>query len=228
LLLPILLIVILQLITSILALKSQKFRKLIDGEPVFIIKDGKISQKELKKQRYSIDDLLLQLRDHNVDSLRNENLDNYKNLINNLSTTYGIVDFADSHMVTSLEWGATLYLSHSKYGVCQDDSCEMISSNDTYISEKNKQDTTTRNVYGVYDMAGGTSEYALGNNTFGSATYEVITGSGNTWYNGIYTNNSEYLIRGGINNGLFSTVSMDMIDVSTRSVLVSKEKDLVS
>ena len=71
LLLPIFLIVILQLITSILALKSQKLRKLIDGEPVFIIKDGKISQKELKKQRYSIDDLLLQLRDHNVDSLRN-------------------------------------------------------------------------------------------------------------------------------------------------------------
>ena len=71
LLLPILLIVILQLITSIVALKSQKFRKLIDGEPVFIIKDGKINQKELKKQRYSIDDLLLQLRDHNVDSLRN-------------------------------------------------------------------------------------------------------------------------------------------------------------
>ena len=71
LLLPILLIVFLQLITSFLALKNQRFRKLIDGEPVFVIKDGKINQKELKKQRYSIDDLLLQLRDHNIDSLRN-------------------------------------------------------------------------------------------------------------------------------------------------------------
>ena len=71
LLLPILLIVFLQLITSFLALKNQRFRKLIDGEPVFVIKDGKINQRELKKQRYSIDDLLLQLRDHNIDSLRN-------------------------------------------------------------------------------------------------------------------------------------------------------------
>lgn len=71
LLLPILLIVLLQLFTSYFALKSQRFRRLIDGKPVFIIKDGKINQKELKKQRYSIDDLLLQLRDHNIDSLRN-------------------------------------------------------------------------------------------------------------------------------------------------------------
>lgn len=71
LLLPIFLIVLLQFITSFFALKSQKFRKLIDGKPVFIIKDGIINQNELKKQRYSIDDLLLQLRDHNVDSLRN-------------------------------------------------------------------------------------------------------------------------------------------------------------
>ena len=71
LLLPILLIVLLQLFTSYFALKSQRFRQLIDGKPVFIIKDGKINQKELKKQRYSIDDLLLQLRDHNIDSLRN-------------------------------------------------------------------------------------------------------------------------------------------------------------
>ena len=57
---PIALIVILQLLTSFLALKSEKFRDLIDGKPVVLIKNGVINQKELRKQRYNIDDLFLQ------------------------------------------------------------------------------------------------------------------------------------------------------------------------
>ncbi len=68
---PIALIVILQVLTSFLALKSEKFRDLIDGKPVVIIKNGVINQKELKKQRYNIDDLFLQIREHDVDSFKN-------------------------------------------------------------------------------------------------------------------------------------------------------------
>ena len=65
---PIIVIVLLQILTSKLCLKSTKFRELIDGKPSLIIVNGKIDLVELKKQRYNIDDLLLQLRDKNIDS----------------------------------------------------------------------------------------------------------------------------------------------------------------
>lgn len=68
---PIGIIVFLQLITSKVALINEKFRKLIDGEPVIIIENGIINQKELKRHRYSIDDLYLQLRENGVDSFNN-------------------------------------------------------------------------------------------------------------------------------------------------------------
>ena len=70
-LIPITIIVLLQLLTSYLALKSNKFRNIIDGKPVLLIIDGKINQKILKKQRYSIDDLLIQLHEQGFDSFIN-------------------------------------------------------------------------------------------------------------------------------------------------------------
>lgn len=159
----------------------------------------------------------------NVQSLRNETLDNYKTLMSELSTTYGISNSVDSHMVTNLEWGATLYLSHSKYGVCVDNKCDSISTNNTYVSESDKGDTTTRNVYGVYDMSGGTPEYAVGSLMMGSATNEVRIAEFDTWYNGDYADNQvDYLVRGGMGRGLFTTSGIGMFDVSTRSVLTSK------
>ena len=157
----------------------------------------------------------------NVGSLRNKTVDEYKNLINDLSKTYKLEDKIDSHMITNLEWGATLYLSHSKYGVCVDDSCKEIGVNNTNISESNKQDTTTRNVYGVYDMAGATYEYVLGNLKLGTGINEVRVNENDTWYSGNYMEiNKDYALRGG--NGLFSINDIGMNDVSTRSVLKSK------
>ena len=162
----------------------------------------------------------------NVESLKNESLDSYKNIISGLSTTYNLSDTVDSHIVTNLEWGAALYLSHSKYGVCSSDGCKDISANATYISESNKQDTTTRNVYGVYDMAGATPEYAVGSFAVGTAIEEVRITDSTTWYNGNYLAiNNDYILRGGMERGLFFTSDIGMYDVSTRSVLVSKEKE---
>lgn len=60
--LPILLLVILEVIFGYISIKSYKFRKVIEGKPALIICDGKIIFKELIKQRYSIQDLLLELR----------------------------------------------------------------------------------------------------------------------------------------------------------------------
>ena len=159
----------------------------------------------------------------NTEALKNESLDNYTTMINNLSKTYGFGENTTSHVVTNMEWGATLYLSHSKYGVCVDNSCKSILANGSYISESNKQDTTTRNVYGVYDMAGASGEYTVGTTGLGSALSEVLVSDNETWYNGFYANSSkEYVIRGGVEKGLFYTGDVGMYDVSTRSVLVNK------
>lgn len=59
---PISIIVILQLLTAFLSLKSHKIRSIVEGKVTFIIYNGELNQKEMKRQRYNIDDLLSQLR----------------------------------------------------------------------------------------------------------------------------------------------------------------------
>lgn len=64
--LPILLLLFTQIIFSFISLKSKKIRDLVDGQPSVLIADGKIRDDEMKKQRYTIDDLLVQLREKNI------------------------------------------------------------------------------------------------------------------------------------------------------------------
>lgn len=52
--------------SGFLALKSITFRKLVEGEPLVLIQNGKIYERNLKKLRYNLDDLLAQLREKNV------------------------------------------------------------------------------------------------------------------------------------------------------------------
>ena len=60
---PIICLVILQIILSYTSLKSDLIRGLLDGNPTFIIRNGKINYKEMIKQKYNLDDLLTQLRE---------------------------------------------------------------------------------------------------------------------------------------------------------------------
>ena len=60
---PILCLAVLQMSLSYTSLKSGKIRTLLDGNPTFIIKYGKINYKEMIKQKYNLDDLLTQLRE---------------------------------------------------------------------------------------------------------------------------------------------------------------------
>ena len=60
---PIICLVVLQIVLSLASLKSGKVRSLLDGEPSFIIKNGKINYQEMIKQKYNLDDLLTQLRE---------------------------------------------------------------------------------------------------------------------------------------------------------------------
>ena len=163
-----------------------------------------------------------------VESYRNDTLDNYQNIASTVSESYGLGSKAESHMINNLEWGATLYLSHSKYGVCAGDGCTGIGTNTTYILGNNRQDTTTRNVYGVYDMAGASGEYVLGKSTTGTATSEVLLSDKNTWYNGMgAVSDRDYIIRGGLDKSLFyfGDMRMDETQNSTRISLVTRQDD---
>lgn len=63
---PILALVMFEFVVSGISLKSRKIRKFLSGNPVVVIKDGIINQKQLKKLRFSIDDLMEALRGNGV------------------------------------------------------------------------------------------------------------------------------------------------------------------
>ena len=68
-LLPIIVLVILEISMSIISLKSNFLRGLINGRPEIVIKDGQVIYNVLKKARYNINDLLLQLREKDIFSI---------------------------------------------------------------------------------------------------------------------------------------------------------------
>ena len=96
----------------------------------------------------------------NISSLDNINIDEMFTACQGVKTTYGLT--SDSHMTKNIEWGAVAYLAESKYG-----------RNGTKVSpnviigmippprecaggnyRNNFLQSTTGNVYGVYDMGG--------------------------------------------------------------------------
>ena len=66
---PILVLVGVQMLISYVTLKNDKIRNIIDGRPTIIIKNGKLNFTEMSKLRYSLDDLLTQLRLQGVKSI---------------------------------------------------------------------------------------------------------------------------------------------------------------
>lgn len=68
---PMILLLVIQLITSYWSLKSKKIRDLIDGDPSVIIRNGEIIESEMRKQRYNLDDLFQQLREQQIGSIQN-------------------------------------------------------------------------------------------------------------------------------------------------------------
>ena len=137
-------------------------------------------------------ELTLQIKP-NVKSWRNISSKNMFTVCQNLKNKqsnneliyFNKVDKVDTHMTKNVEWGAVAYLAHSKYGLNGQEIA--INTNSSYItgigsgsttstaSVTNQYNTptgitasTTKNVYGIYDMSGGASEYVAGcytNNT---------------------------------------------------------------
>ena len=139
----------------------------------------------------------------NVTSWRGITVGNIFTVCRNLTTDGNSVEGAtsvDSHMMKNTEWGACAYLSRSVYGkngavwnnpyynnrtnyspitgLCgtsQDASQTTLDNTYKYNTEGGINASTTGNVYGIYDMAGGTWEYVT----------SVISGklSNGTYYN---------------------------------------------
>ena len=66
---PIIVLVAIQIIVSYTSLKSKSFRHFVEGKPTVIIKNGRIVFSEMVKLRYSLDDLVLQLREQGINSI---------------------------------------------------------------------------------------------------------------------------------------------------------------
>ena len=72
-LIPILCLVIVEILFGYISLKSPKIKKLIEGSPIVIIKNGKLNFEAMKKLRYSLDDLISQLREQSIKSIEEVN-----------------------------------------------------------------------------------------------------------------------------------------------------------
>ena len=101
---------------------------------------------------------------------------------------------AEAHLIKNMEWGAIAYLSYSKYGINTEINQNTNSSyytggggSNAYIN--NFLQSTTGNVYGIYDMVGGAWEYVMGNynRTVGSSSLQTMRD--NKYYD-VYTGTS--------------------------------------
>ena len=192
----------------------------------------------------------------NVKSLRNNNVSNFffaSRSMEQTGNSFGFVkDEVDTHMSKNNEWGAVAYLTQSIYGRCTDSTtCTEIginnnsvyatgygapagsdtsATNGTYDTDLGKNASTTKNIYGIYDMSGGATEYVMGvyNNTISNSgfsslpnekyynNYTVVSYTGHAltetkkWYSdyAIFVNSSyPWFVRGGsYSNGAYAGV----------------------
>jgi len=67
---PILLLVCFEVVVSWISLKSRRARRVISGQPVTVIQDGRIMEDRLRDLRFSLDDLMEELRQNSVFDIR--------------------------------------------------------------------------------------------------------------------------------------------------------------
>ena len=154
----------------------------------------------------------------NVTSLRSQTVSSFFTAIQNVKTTYGINN-ADSHMMKNMEWGAVAYLKQSKYGLGTTDIA--INDNSSYYTgggtsdayKTNVAQSTTGNIYGVYDMSGGAWEYVMGNmkdssNAFNSSSAGFTTAPNTKYYDSYkYDTSSTSHARGKLGDATKETLA---------------------
>lgn len=67
---PMVVLVIIQITLAWVSLKSKRARFWFDGKPSIIIAQGHLDRNEMRRLRYNLDDLMLQLREQGVDNMQ--------------------------------------------------------------------------------------------------------------------------------------------------------------
>ncbi len=133
--------------------------------------------------------------------------------MSNESNIYGLRNVS-THMIKNNEWSAVAYLTQSIYGL--NDKVDVNSSSITGGTK-----STTGNVYGIYDMAGLSSEFvSVGDENENSIGYSLI--ETNSWYydfNSFIDSTNIYLLRG--EESIFNYISTDSFgnNISFRTAL---------
>ena len=55
-----------EIIMSVISMKSLRFRNLLQGRPIFIIRKGKLDQEKLREMRFTMDDVVDALRQKDI------------------------------------------------------------------------------------------------------------------------------------------------------------------
>ena len=149
----------------------------------------------------------------NVTSLARSNVSNFfyaSRSMEQPNNSFGFVSSeVDTHMSKNNEWGAVAYLTHSIYGRCTNSTtCTEVginnnegyitgygapagssdsATNGAYNTTLGKDASTTKNIYGIYDMSGGRYEYVMGvyNNAKSSSGFNSLPDS--KYYNNYTT-----------------------------------------
>ena len=155
----------------------------------------------------------------NVASLKNQQVSSFFYASRSMEQTgnsFGFISSeVDTHMSKNNEWGAVAYLTQSIYGRCTTSTlCTEIGKNNNnnlitgygapagsdktvangaYNTTLGKDASTTKNIYGVYDMSGGCHEYIMG--VLADSSGRLRTGydtSQNSGFTGILNNGTTY------------------------------------
>lgn len=129
----------------------------------------------------------------NISSLRNITVNDIFTACQGVKTTYSLT--GDSHMMKNTEWGAVAYLSESKYG--RNGTEITINNSSSYLTgggdyKSNVLQSTTGNIYGIYDINGGAHEYVAGvlESKLSNSSYYDFTKTDSKYYNS-YSSYSE-------------------------------------
>ena len=123
-------------------------------------------------------------------------------LLNFFSKSLTMIPSLQSHLMKNSDWGAVVYLSQSKYGR---NGVQASLAND-FVTGGDPLESTTGNIYGIYDMNGGAYDSVAGGltaniiNTLGSENakyYETYASYGEKYGDAMYeTTAGEYYTNG--------------------------------
>jgi uncharacterized membrane protein YcaP (DUF421 family) len=66
---PMVTLMVIQIVIAMITMRFRGLRTFFDGKPTIIIAKGKLNREAMRKQRYNLDDLMLQLRENKITSV---------------------------------------------------------------------------------------------------------------------------------------------------------------